>query len=95
MQYLCYLSELSLTALLTCPATMPSHITVGSAEQSCYKGCFLRMKCTLHGLGPTTMDSKSGSGKGSTSSNSNPLRSTLQIDLICGNNFVMIKLLYI
>ena len=77
------LSEFSLTASLTCPATLPSHVMVGTAEQSCYKGCFLRLKCTLHGLGPTTMDSKSGSGKGSTSSNSNSLRSTLQIDLIC------------
>ena len=82
------LSKLSLTASLTCPATLPSHIMVGSAEQPCYKGCVLRLKCTLHGLGPTTMDSKSGSGKGSTSSNSNPLRSTLQIDLICSNNLL-------
>lgn len=56
---------------------------------TCYRGCVLLLKCTLHGLGPTTMDSKSGSGKGSLSSNSNPLRRTLQIDLICTDTLAL------
>lgn len=53
------------------------------AMKSCQRGCFRLWYLILHALGPTTMLSRSGSGKGSTLSKSKLRRSTDHIVLIC------------
>ena len=70
-----------------------SHTHLVYFEFPQHSGVFLLLNRTLQDLGPTTMLSRSGSGNGSSFSNSNCRNMIAQIVLTCSNNMFLFRCL--
>ena len=68
-----------------------SHTHLVYFEFPQHSGVFLLLNRTLQDLGPTTMLSRSGSGNGSSFSNSNCRNMIAQIVLTCSNNIMLCR----